>query len=365
VPPYYDQPEEDDPRRMYESAIRGGPTDPRQLSLMRLMSSSPFYGPSQGIAGPVPRRTGATLQGPPPTAPAAPPPQDPYFAAMQGPAAPPQRPMQGPEEYGPPDQGSAQPEGDYRRIVNEYLQSLQQPYHLPEPAPFSRREKLGLLAAREPWQREMIVSAHREPYERAMAEAQIGERRRGSAAGLAADLEKAQQYEKYRLSREGRPSQELDYVDKVEKAHADKGNTDYPYSKPQWKALADFNAKTSGRKMAATKEAAIADIDREIRAEEDQIFQSQARTDLMGNPLPGNPEIGRDAGERKRRLVSRRNLITGMTPDIYQKFLNLSADQQDEVTSAYEKRAAAAEAQRLQGQQWQEQEQRRRVLANP
>jgi hypothetical protein len=256
---------------------------------------------------------------------------------------------QEPEMYGPPEAPPGMPatgppdqESHYRKIVEDYLQSLLPPYRLPEPTPYSRREKLGLLAAREPWQREMIVSGHREPYERAMAEAQIGERRRGSAAGLAADLEKAQQYEKYRLAGR-RPSQELDYVDKVEKAQADVGNANYPYTRRQWKALADFKAQTAGNKLPGTKEQMLKDIDANIRAEEDQMMQGQAGG-IMGEVLPDeylatHPErrdIVQSAGNRRRKLIARRNYIANLIPDDYRRFRNLTADDQERLLQAYE-----------------------------
>jgi hypothetical protein len=332
-------PQEEDLSAGYEGMIRGGPTDPRQLGLMRFLQPAPFYGPSQGIGGPVPR---GTSQLPEPNVSN---PQFPYQYAMGG--AEPE--MQGPPEQAVriPESASMGGESNYRKIADEYLQSLMQPYHLPEPAPYSKREKLGLLAAREPWQREVIMGQHREPYERAMAEAQIGERRRASAAGVASDLEKAQAYERYRVSRQNQPSQELDYVDKVEKAQADVGNTDYPYTKRQWKALADFKAQTAGNKLPDTKEGMLKEIDTGIRTEEDQILR--ARADVMGMPLPeemiapDRRSIIGDAAKRKQGLVARRSAIAGMTPDIYRKFRNLTADQQEEVIRAYAKRQTATQ----------------------
>lgn len=318
MPPYYlERPDDEDLTGQYA----------RQLGLMRLMRGSAFS------TGAVPRGTPETAA---PTAA--------YGAAMGLPQ---------PEEYGPPQPATRLPdelppdEGRYHKMVDDYLQSLTQPFRLPEPTPYSRREKLGMLAAREPWQRQMIQQQHEAPYERAVAEAQIGERRRASAAGIASDLEKAQSYERYRLAREGRgASNELDYVDKVEKAQADAGNKDYPYTKYQWKALADFNAKMTGPKTAATKEEMLKEIDQGIRSEEDQMLQ--ARSDVMGMDL-GTPlaadrqKILADAGGRKQRLMSRRNVIAGMTPDIYQKFRNLSAEQQEQIIAAYEKRMAGGQ----------------------
>jgi len=305
----------------YEDMIRGGPRRAdRQMGLMGRFRDR-FYGPDQGIAGPVPRGT-----------------PDAYGPAMG---------LQEPEPMGPPqpaervpETGGA-PESRYRDIADQYLQSLTQPYRLPEPTPYSKREKLGMLAAREPWQREMIVSQHREPYERAMAEAQIGERRRSAAAGVASDLEKAGAYERSRRAAENRPSQDLDYTDKVEKAQADVGNADYPYTKPQWKALAEYRAGIDRAQQPGIEDM-LNEIDKGIRAEEDQVFQSQARTDLMGNPIPGNEGIGRNANERKSRLMARRQLITDMLanvpPDIRRKVSNLRGQQLLDAIQAYERR---------------------------
>lgn len=261
------------------------------------------------------------------------------MGAEEEPTGPPQQAERVPETGGAP-------ESRYRDIADQYLQSLTQPYRLPEPAPYSKREKLGMLAAREPWQREMIVSQHREPYERAMAEAQIGERRRSAAAGVASDLEKAGSYERARRAVENRPSQELDYVDKVEKAQADVGNADYPYTKPQWKALAQFKAQEGAKKAPATKEAAMEDIDREIRADEGRYLQ--ATSDPFGAYMPvtdpGRGQIVNDIQGRRATLQRRRKAIAGMTPDIYAKFRNLTAEQQDQAIAAYEKRQAGAQA---------------------
>lgn len=319
-------PDDEDLAARYANYIRGGGRpDDRSTGLISRLPRPVFYGPSQTVAGPVPRGTSQDV--------------DPYGPAMG---------LQEPEPMGPPELAERVPEGGgygddggYRRIADEYLRSLTQPYRLPEPAPYSKREKLGMLAAREPWQREVIVSQHREPYERAMAEAQITERRRTSAAGVASDLERAGAYERYRRSRENQPSQELDYTDKVEKAQAEVGNADYPYTKPQWKALAEFKATTAGNKLPGTKEQMLKELDTGIRTEEDQILQ--ARSDVMGMDLgmelsADRQAIIRDAGGRKQKLVARRNAIAGMTPDIYRKFRNLTADQQEEVIRAYEKK---------------------------
>jgi len=355
--PYYSPqappPDDDeDLAAAYENMIRGLPQgtgmEPpdRQLGLMGLLRQPRFYGPSQGIAGPVPRGTPAPrpMYGPP-----APPPEAamPYEAAMGVPEA---------EPYGPPErairvseQAPYGEESGYRRIVDEYLRGLQQPYRLPERIPYSRREKLGLLAAREPWQREMIVERHREPYERAMAEAQIGERRAQRAAGVASDIEKAQAYERYRMARAGAPSRQLDYTDKVEKAHADKGNADYPYTKQQWKALADFNAKATGLKtLPLTKEDMLNEIDKDLRDEEDQIMQAQGGgafgaimpEDMMEEPRTG---IMEGAKERRGRLAARRKFFARMTEDIYRKFAGLTAEQRAEAIATYEKRLAESE----------------------
>ena len=246
-----------------------------------------------------------------------------------------------------PETGGA-PESRYRDIADQYLQSLTQPYRLPEPTPYSKREKLGMLAARQPWQREMIVSQHREPYERAMAEAQIGERRRSAAAGVASDLEKAGSYERARRAAENRPSQELDYTDKVEKAQADVGNADYPYTKPQWKALAQFKAQEGAKKAPLTRDAAIEDLQRELRADEGRFLQ--ATTDPLRGFMPAS-ELEGDRGQivgdiHSRRAMTQRRIkaISGMTEDIYQKFRNLTAEQQDQAIAAYEKRQAGAQA---------------------
>jgi hypothetical protein len=200
-----------------------------------------------------------------------------------------------------------------------------------------------MLAAREPWQRDVIVNQHREPYERAMAEAQIGERRRSGAANIASDMEKARAYDQYRMARENRPSQELDYTDKVEKSQAEAGNADYPYTKPQWKSLAEHKSKTAGAKAPLTRDQAIKDLDAQLRADEGRFMQ--ATTDPLRGFMPQS-ELEGDRGQivgdiHARRAATQRRIkaIAGMTEDIYRKFRNLTDEQQERAIQASEQRA--------------------------
>lgn len=306
----------------------------RQLRLLRVLQQGPYFGQGAAVAAspqppPGPRDTYATAMGVTPAVrlPDLGQPSEPVYPATRL------------SEYGPGPE-----ESRYHGMVDTYLQSLTQPFRLPEDVPYTKREKLGMLAAREPWQREVIQREHEAPYQRALAEAQIGERRRASAAGIASDLEKAQSYERYRLAREsGAGAGDYDYIDKVEKSQADAGNPDYPYSRPQWKALADFNARSAGKKLAGTRAQAMKQMDDQIRQEEDQILQ--ARSDVMGMDL-GTPlaadrqRILGDASKRRDAIAARRAAIAAMTEEVYQDFTTLTSDQQEQVFAAYQKRMA-------------------------
>lgn len=228
----------------------------------------------------------------------------------------------------------------YEAIVSDYLESLDRPVELPRPRPLSPAQ--ALLVGLNPGRRQELMSEFRQPYDLALREMDINERRRGQRAEMASRLAD-REYQ--------RDWQERQQEYAREQILANAGTYPYNYRNPQLGALAETRAKLNeslinsrGRrtgKLPPTRADAIESTMKDIARVQGSMGQpSVTEPILRGQGFPQKKDASEmwDAGMKEyRALTAMLDMLRHMDDAQYQQWIALPGQEQMMAVEAWQR----------------------------
>lgn len=228
---------------------------------------------------------------------------------------------------------------DYNSMVAQHIQNLQQPVQLPSPQPVPHG--LAFAMALNPDQADRMMGLYREPYQKSMNEWQLTEQRKGQAAALASQMANREEARQERAWEKGHL---------YEQSAANAGNVNYPYQIPGMRDQARQvdsarRALTGQRNRSgvapgpkpkfATKAHHMAWLESRLAVRQNQLTQLYtAATSPMWSKNVNGQNITADAEDDYNWLKGQREAIGKMSDSQWQRFSQLTDQEQDAVIDA-------------------------------